>query len=425
MIYSPVSTHGIEEVEMKRTILPIAMALALMAGVAGAQDFILNNGSEPQSFDPSLIQGVPEHRIFLALFEGLVVNDPKTSKAVPGVAESWVVTPDGLKITFKLRKCAWSDGTAITSKDFVEGWLRTLDPATASEYAYMIGTVVKGADEYNKGKGPREGVGIKAVGDLGFEVTLKGPAAYAVDMMSHYAFSPLPMHALAKYGDEWVRPGKFVGNGPFTLKEWRPQEYVLVEKNPKYWDAKSVKLKTIKFLPIEDNRTAYNMFKNKEIDWATTVPNDLIDEVKLRKDYQVGPQFSTYYMLYNVTRKPLDDVRVRKALAMAIDKKGLVDRITKGGQLVADTVIPPNAGFVSPKGASYNPEEARKLLAAAGYPDGKGFPAMTVIYNTSDNHKKIMEYVQAEWKKNLGIEFSLRNLEWTTFLDARSNLHDG
>jgi oligopeptide transport system substrate-binding protein len=407
---------------MKR-ILVVLFALAAVT-VLGAQDFIINNGAEPQSLDPSHIQGVPEHRLYMALFEGLVVNDPKTSRAIPGIAESWVMAKDNMKVTFKLRKAIWSDGTPVTAQDFVDGWLRTLDPKTGAEYAYMVGMIVKGAAEFNGGKGSAADVGVKALNAQTLEVTLSSPAPYAVDMMAHYAFSPLPMQAIEKYGDEWIKPGKFVGNGPFTLKEWKPQEYVLVEKNAKYWDAKSVKLKSVKFLPIEDNRTAYNMYKNGETDWNTGVVLDLLDEIKLRKDYQVAPQVATYYYIFNVTRKPLDDVRVRKALAMAVDKKTLVEKITKGGQLVADAITPAMAGYTPPKGNPYNPEEAKKLLAAAGYPGGAGFPKLTVIYNTNDGHKKIGEYIQAQWKNNLGVEVSLKNQEWTTFLDTRSNSHD-
>jgi ABC-type oligopeptide transport system, periplasmic component len=406
-----------------KKILMVLLALVAVMGIS-AQDFVINNGAEPQSLDPSHIQGVPEHRIYMALFEGLVQYDPKTSRAVPGVAEKWTISPDGTKITFKLRDAQWSDGTPITAQDFVDGWLRTLDPKTGSEYAYMVGMVVKGANEFNSGKGAKEDVKVKAVDKKTLEVELTGPMPYAVDMMAHYAFAPLPMQAIAKYGDEWIKPGKFVGNGAFVLKDWKPQQYVLVEKNTKYWDAKNVKLSTVKFLPIEDIKTEYNMFKSGDIDWATTIPNDLLDEVKLRKDYQVSPQVSTYYYIFNVTRKPFDDVRVRKALAMAIDKKALVDQVTKGGQIVADAITPPMEGYVPPKGNPFNVEQAKKLLAQAGYPDGKGFPDTTVIYNTNDNHKKIAEFVQAQWKNNLGIEVKLQNIEWKTFLDVRSNQHD-
>ena len=391
---------------------------------ADKAEFIIGNGAEPQSLDPSHIQGVPEHRIYMALFEGLVINDPKTCRALPGVAESWSTSPDGLTITFKLRKATWSDGAPITAQDFVDGWLRTLDPATGAEYAYMIGMVVKGANEYNAGTGPKEGVAVKAVDERTLEVTLTGPAPYAVDMMAHYAFSPLPMHAIAKFGDEWIKPENWVGNGAYVVTEWKPQQHLFVTKNAKYWDAKNVKIKSIKFLPIEDNKTAYNMFKNGEMDWNTGVALDLIDEIKLRKDYQVSPQLSTYYYIFNVTKKPVDDVRVRKALMMAVDSKTLVEKVTKGGQLPTANMVPAMEGYTPAKGNPFNVEEAKKLLAEAGYPNGKGFPKFSILYNTHDGHKKIAEFVQEQWKQNLGIEVSLKNEEWKTFLDTRANSHD-
>lgn len=386
--------------------------------------FVINNGAEPQTLDPSHIQGNVEHRLYTALFEGLVTYDPKTSRALPGIAESWSFSEGGTVLTFKLRKAQWSDGVPLTAKDFVGGWLRTLAPETGAEYAYLIGTVVKGAEEYNGGTGKAEDVGIKALDDRTFQVSLKGPVPYAVDMMAHYAFAGLPMHAIEKYGDEWIKPANWVGDGPFVLKEWKPQEYIFVAKNPKYWDARNVKLESLKFLPIEDLRTSYNMFKNGEIDWDPHVLNEVLDEVKLRRDYQVGPQFSTYYYIFNTTRKPLDDVRVRKALAMSIDKKGLVDKVTKAGQIPADALVAPMEGYTPATGNPFNVEEAKQLLAAAGYPNGQGFPKLTVIYNTSDNHKRTAEYVQAEWKRNLGIDVALQNQEWKTFLDTRSNSHD-
>ena len=408
---------------MKR-ILIILLALLAVGGIA-AQDFIVNNGSEPQSLDPSHIQGVPEHRIYMSLFEPLVINDPKTSRALPGVAEKWTTSADGLTLTFNLRKTAkWSDGVPVTAKDFVNGWLRTLDPATASEYAYIIGMVVKGADEFNSGKGPKEGVMVVAKDDYTLVVTLKNPAPFAIDMMAHYAFSPLPMQAIEKFGDEWIKPGKFVGNGPFVLKDWAPQDHITVVKSDSYWDKNNVKLKSVTFLPIEDNKVGYNKFKNGETDWNTGVALDLLDEIKLRKDYQVAPQVATYYYIFNTTRKPLTDVKVRKALSMAVDKKTLVEKITKGGQIVADTISPAMPPYTPPKGNAYNVEQAKKLLADAGFPGGKGFPQLTVIYNTSDAHKKIAEYVQQQWKTNLGIDVSLQNMEWKTFLDTRSNSHD-
>ncbi|HPM73868.1 MAG TPA: ABC transporter substrate-binding protein, partial [Spirochaetales bacterium] len=215
-------------------------------------DFVIGNGAEPMTLDPSKIQGVPEHRIYTALFEGLVGYDPKTARATPGVAESWVISNDGTRITFRLRDTAWSDGVRISAQTVVDSWLRTLDPATASDYAYLPGMVVKGAYEYNAGEAGRDAVRIRALDDLTFQVDLIGPMPYAVDMMAHYAFAILPMHVIAEKGTEWIKPENMVSNGAFVLQEWKPQESLTVVKNTKYWDAKNVKLSKITFLPIED-----------------------------------------------------------------------------------------------------------------------------------------------------------------------------
>lgn len=417
---------------MKR-ILTVAVLLVAVVGVTfatGGKDaikgthFIMNNGAEPQTLDPSKISGVPEHKIYMALFEGLVGYDPKTSLAVPGVAESWKPSADGKQLTFKLRKTTWTDGTPITAKSFVDSWLRTLDPKTGAEYAYMMTMVVKGAADFNEGKAGKEAVQIRALDDYTFQVDLLGPMPYAVDMMAHYVFAVLPMHVINAKGDDWIKVENIVTNGPFKLAEWKPQESLTVVKNDKYWGAKDVSLSAITLLPIDDNLTAYNKFKAGEIDWAHGVPLDLIDEIKLRPDYQVAPQVATYYYIYNVTRKPFDDVRVRKALALALNMQELVDKVTKGGQLATSSMVPTMAGYTPSKGSGFNVEQAKKLLAEAGFPGGAGFPEVPILYNTNDGHKKIAEWVQESWKKNLGISVTLVNQEWKTFLDTRQNAHD-
>ena len=396
---------------------------ASAANKAAGEEFIIGNGAEPQSLDPAKITGTPEHRINMALFEGLVTYDPKTGNAVPGVAESWDVSEDGTVYTFHLRKAEWSDGTPITAQTFVDSWLRTLAPETASEYASMITLVVKGAEDYNSGKADSSAVAIKAVDDMTFEVQLTGPAPYAIDMIAHYAFNPMPMHTIKQFGSDWIKPASFVGNGPFVLETWVPQEKITVVPNAKYWNKGNVHLSRITFLPIEDNNTAFEKYKAGEIDWQYGVPTPRLDEVKILPDYQVAPQLSTYYYIFNVKRGPLQDVRVRKALTMALNRHELVEKVTRAGQKATRSMVPPLVGYTPAEGAGYDPEEAKKLLAEAGYPDGKGFPVMTVIYNTNDAHKLIAEYVQEAWKQTLGIDIAIQNYEWKTFLDVRHQ-HD-
>ena len=382
-------------------------------------ELIIDNQSEPQSLDPTQIQGVPEDRIYKALFEGLVDYDPKTCHAVPGIAESWERSDNDTVVIFHLRKTTWSDGTPITAQTFVDSWLYYMSPEVAAEYAYMPAMIIKGAQDYNSGKADASAVGIKALDDYTFQVTLIGPVPYAVDMMAHYSFTALPMQAIKKYGKDWTKPGNFVGNGPFVLESWVPQEKVTVVPNDKYWNKKNIFLSRITFLPIENQTTAYNKLKNGEIDWIPEVPIEMLDEIKLREDYHVVAQLSTYYYEFNINDPILKDVRVRKALAESINKQDLVDKVMKGGQIVADGFVPPMEGYTPAKGNFFNLAEAKKLLADAGYPDGKGFPKLTLIYNTSENHKKVAEYVQQQWKNNLGIDIDLQNMEWKTFLDKR------
>ncbi|MCX7027083.1 MAG: peptide ABC transporter substrate-binding protein [Spirochaetes bacterium] len=406
---------------MKKSLLVILVLAAAFS--LGAQEFIIANGAEPASLDPSLMTDTTSSNINLALNEGLMVYDPRTSKGIPGLAESYTTSPDGKVVTFKIRKAFWSDGTPVKAQDFVYGWLRTLAPDTASDYAYMLGMVVKGADAYNAGKGKAEDVGVKALNDQTFEVTLVGPAAYFVDMTCHQAFNPLPKWTIEQYGNQWTKPGNYVGTGPYNLKEWKPQDYILVEKNPKYWDAKNVKIKSIKYLASDNSTTNYKMYKAGAVDWQSGITLDLIDEIVLRKDYQVSARFGTYYLSFNDSMAPFNNVNVRKAFSAAIDKKTLVDKVLKGGQIPTDQFCPPMAGYTPQKGVGFDPAAAKKYLAAAGYPDGKGFPPLTYVYNTNEGHKKIAEYLQQQLKINLGIDITLQNMEWNSFLSMRAK-HD-
>lgn len=407
---------------MKRSIFVLFALLAVVA--LGAQDFTIVNGAEPASLDPHAVEGVPEHRIYMALFEGLTVADPRTNRALPGVAESWSFSKDFKTITFKLRKSTWSDGVPITADTVVKSWLRKMDPKNAFQYADLPAAYIEGGAEYLAGKAGPEAVKIRAVDAQTFEVKLVGPTPFFPDMVVHYAFAIVPIHAIEKYGNDWVKVQNWVSNGPFVLKEQKPQERVVVVKNPKYWDAKNVGLKQVTFLANDDVNVGYNLYKSGAADWIDTVPLELMDQIKLDKNFHVAPEYGSYYYIINTTRKPLDDPRVRKALAMGFDKKALVEQVAKGGQVPANSFVPPSTGYTPAKGYDFNPEAARKLLAEAGYPGGKGFPNFAILYNTSASHKKIAEFIQAQWKDNLGIDVSLVNQEWGTYLDTRSQSHN-
>lgn len=387
--------------------------------------FRVANGAEPESIDPAQIQGVPEHRIYEGLFEGLVVPDPETAGPVPGVAESWDISEDGTQYTFHLRDCTWSDGTPITADDVVYSWLRELNPETASRYAWFPCMFIKGASEYNSGAADASAVQIRALDAHTFQMDLIGPLPYALGALVHYSFAIVPKHAIEKYGAEWTQPQNFVGNGPYVLSEHIPQTSLTMVKNENYWDKDNVKLDKVVFYASDSDTTNYNMYLNGEIDWDTTVPPDQIDAAKMRPDYESAPQLSTYYYTIQNEKAPVNDVRVRKALALAVDRQALVDQVTKSGQIPAWGIVPPMAGYEPlefPNGDDHDADlqQAQDLLAEAGYPNGAGFPTITVLYNTNELHKKIAEFIQQEWKTNLGINVVLENQEWQTYLANRN-----
>jgi oligopeptide transport system substrate-binding protein len=420
---------------MKKLLLVLLLASLALAVFVGCQKeeaaapeavaepvvFSRNNGAEPESLDPAVIEGVPEHNIYMSLFEGLVSYDPETLGAVPGLAESWEVSDDALTWTFKLRKTNWSDGVPITAQTVVDSWLRFMAPETAAVYAYLPAMVIKGAAEYNAGEAGPEAVAVRALDDYTFQFELTGPAPYVLGMLPHYAFAVVPMHAIEKYGEEWTRPENFVGNGPFTLDSWVPQDKIVMTKNPSYWDAGAVGIDELIFYPIDDENTSLNMFLQGDIDWIEQVPSARLDEMKLRDDYHNNAAFITYYYEINHTMKPFDDVRVRKALAMAIDRTEIVERVTRGGQFPAYGLTPPLALYPAVVAFEENFDEARALLAEAGFPNGEGFPEFSILYNTNEGHKQIAEYVQQKWAEVLGINCTIENQEWATFLDSRQN----
>ncbi|HTN28620.1 MAG TPA: peptide ABC transporter substrate-binding protein [Burkholderiales bacterium] len=390
------------------------------------------NKSDPQELDPHIVQGVPEHHILQALVENLVTEDPKDLHPIPGQAERWDISADGTVYTFHLREgIRWSNGDPVTAHDFVRSYQRGLSPSLASEYAYMY-YVMKGAEDYFKGK-TRDfsTVGAKALDDRTLQITLNGPVPYFLSLLNHYSWWPVHMPTVAKYGDpyqrnnRWTRPGHFVGNGPFVLDKWKVGQVIVVKKNPLYWNAANVKLKAIHFHPIESSDTEERSFRSGQLHVSDEVPLSKIPVYRAKKSdlLRIDPYLGCYFYRMNTTRPQFKDKRVRQALAMAVDRKAIVERVTRGGQLPAFYFTPPDTvGYTSRTSLRYDPEAARKLLAQAGYPGGKGFPAFEILYNTSEAHKAIGEAVQQMWKRELGIEVRLLNQEWKVYLDTEKRL---
>ncbi len=414
--------------------LGLAMIGAALA-LSGQQILRLGNGTEPQDLDPQAVTGLPEHKILMALFEGLLSTDATGQKLEPGIAESWDISPDGLVYTFHLRKDAqWSDGTPLTSADYIQSYRRMLTPELGAEYAYLIFNFVAGAREYYRGEiTDFDHVGFKAPDPHTLQVTLKQPTPFLLSIIaSHYAWYAVPVHVISKFGPTdrkntpWTRPGRLVGNGPFVLKEWLPNQRIEVVRNPRYWDAARVKLDEVHFYATEDIAAEERMFRTGQLDITYELPNSKIDVYRRERpeSLQTTPYLGVYFYRCNVTRPPLNDKRIRRALALAVNRDTLVKRVLRGGQSPAYAMSHPDcAGYSAQAQLTEDIAEAKRLLAEAGYPGGKGLPPIELLYNTSENHRAIAETLQAMWRKNLGVDVRLTNQEWKVYLDSQHTMN--
>ncbi len=413
-------------------------ACLLMAGCAmretpvmqadRGQILLVGNGAEPSDLDPHIITGIPERDIVNTLFEGLVRLDPRDLHPQPGVAESWEVSPDGRVYTFHLRGDArWSNGEPVTAEDFLASFQRILTPALASENADQL-YYVAGAEDFNKGRlADFSQVGFKAPDRSTLQITLQNPTPFFPALLSDRSWLPVPMAVLKRFGGvtrrgtPWTRPGNLVGNGPFVLREWKPNQYVFVARSPTYWDRQHVKLAGIRFVPIEQPEPEEAAFRAGALHKTETLPIPKIAEYRRTQPdlLHVTPLSGVYFYSINVHRPPFTDVRVRRALALAVDRDALVREVTRGGQKPAFNFTPDGiGGYVCQTHFGYDPAGARRLLAEAGYPDGRGFPKVSLLYNTLDSHQVIAEAIQQMWKRNLNIEVGLYNQEWKVYLDS-------
>jgi oligopeptide transport system substrate-binding protein len=392
----------------------------------------VNLGAEVQDLDPQIVTGVPEHRALTALFAGLADLDPATLEPEPGAAESWTVSEDYLVYTFKLRANGkWSNGEPVTASDFEYAWQRMLSPGLAAEYSYLLHHI-KGAKDYNDGKvADWTTVGVRTLDPLTLEVTLDHPTPFFLSMLYHQSFFPVHKATIEKFGkmDErgtkWTQAGNHVGNGAFKLTEWRPHEYILTARNEHYWDAANIRLDGVQFFPIDDMLTEERSFRTGEVHMTEQMPLHKIDVYRKENPeaLQVRPYLGNYFYRFNTTRKPLDDVRVRLALSMAVDRETLCREVLKAGEPPAFNLTPPGtAGYTSNAKMTYDPERAKQLLAEAGFPNGEGFPKLELLYNTSETHATIAEVLQRMWKETLGIEIGLYNQDWKVYLDSMTNL---
>lgn len=412
-------------------MLPRFLPLAISLTLAGCQprpraDLVFINGAEPETLDPAIITGQPESRIVGALFEGLCAFD-KHGRPQPGVAQRWEVSPDGRSYTFYLRPDArWSDGARVTAHDFVRSWERTLRPETASQYAYMLDPI-RHARAYAEGRiSDFSKVGVRALDDATLEVHLEAPTPYFLDLCAFPTLFPVRTDLIERYGDDWIKPGRIIGNGAFVLEEWRINDRIRLRKNPHYWNRDAVRLETVDILPIAKDSVAFNFYASGLADLVIDkglAPIALMDELRKRPDFHAAPFLGTYFLRFNCARPPFHDARVRKAFVMAIDKRRIVEKITRAGEEPAGGFVPPGlAGYPPGEGLPYDPEAARRLLAEAGYPGGRGFPHVIYLFNESQQNESIAVELRAMWQKELGVAPLLARQEWKVYLNSLSSL---
>jgi len=403
-----------------------------------ATELNLNLGTEPPTLDPSLATDTTSVEVDEQLFLGLTdFEDTIEAAVIPELATEWSVSADGLVWTFKMRQDGkwvhYDPATKkfevkrpVTAHDVEYGVKRTLNPETASDYAYVCYSI-KNGEAVNTGESTDlDSIGVKAVDDYTVEFTLEQPAGYFPAIASMWVNRPMPREAIEEHGDKWTEPGNIWTNGPYALDTWEHENRMVLVKNPHWWGAKDVSIEQINYVMVVETSTAFAMYENGELDVAA-VPLEDIDRVKadpvLSKEFTISPALCTYYYGYNTTKPPFDNPTVRQAFSYAIDRQKLIDTVTKGGQLPAWSFACPGIfGNVADNsdfpGITFNAQKAQDLLAEAGYPNGEGLPEITLMFNTSEGHQKIAEFIQGQWKEHLGVDVNLANQEWGVYLNT-------
>lgn len=398
----------------------------------------LTIGPEPETIDSALNSSNDGMTYITHFFEGLICVD-KNDNPIAGTADKWEVSADKTKYKFHIRnKAKWSDGKAVKAQDYEYAWKRILNPKTASPYSTML-YYLKNGKEYNNGKVNADEVGVKAIDDRTLEITLKAPVVYFLSVLTHHSYMPVRKDIIEKYGDKWTQsPKSYVSNGAYKMKAWKHKDVLKMVKNKNYWNTKNIKIKEINWKLIEDDNAALNAYESGELDGVLNrhVP---INEIKRLTDegkIKFYPMLSNYYVDLSINKKPVDNIKLRKALSLAIDRKLLVNSIIQTGGKPAVGVVPYSTKGAE-KGKDFRSEKeakkflkptadvkaAKKLLKEAGYPNGKGLAGLEYIYNTASNHQKVAEFLQEQWKKNLGIEVKISNMEWKTIIPKRQ-AHD-
>lgn len=419
------------------TLLVVACAACrprqtVVEAARATQTLHLGNGAEPGDLDPHLATAYTEFNIILALGEGLAAIDEQSGKPVPAAAASWEVSPDGLRYTFHLRpEAKWSNGEPVVAADFLFSYERILRPVLASEYAYML-FPVRGAEDFNSGKtSDFASVGFSAPDSRTLVVELASPTPYFLGLVAHQAWFPVHPPTILKFGKidqrgtAWTRPENHVGNGAYRLAVWVPNDRIEVVRQPHHWSDPKTGLQRVVFYPTDNipadeaafragqRHVTYDLLPDRIAGYRAQNPSPL----------RVDPLLETLYLRFNTTRKPLDDARVRRALALAVDREAIAASVLQGSRLPAQHFVPPGAGgFQSAARQPHDPATARALLAEAGFPEGRGFPRLEVLMNTDDLNTRVLSAIQAMWKRELGVDVALVNQDFRVYLDAMKGL---
>ncbi|WP_295157715.1 peptide ABC transporter substrate-binding protein [uncultured Brachyspira sp.] len=422
---------------MKKQIFMIAVMIFIIISCksGGSKDVItINAGPQPKTIDPSLNTALDGCYYIIHAFEGLTTKS-KDGKIVGGAAENWEILDNGTKYIFHLRTNAkWSDGKPVIASDFVYSWQRVVDPAVGSQYSFQH-EPVKNAKAITAGKMPVDSLGIKALDDYTLEVILEAPTAYFLDLAAFTTFYPVRKDIVDEYGDSWsLNANTYIGNGPFRVIEINQDESIIMIKNTNYWNINEVVPEKLKFVLMQNETASVAGIKEGSIDFSKILPTQDIQSLMKEGLLQIKPMLASYFYCLNVTNEVLSDIRVRKALALAIDRNYITEQVTKGGEIPANAFVPygindaeagesfreNGGGFfdISEENYQKNIEEAKKLMAEAGYPDGKNFPVFEFKADPGF-HIAIFEAVQQMWKEHLGIDTKIVQEEWAVFLQTR------
>lgn len=401
-------------------LLPACRRVAAIETAAAEGILLVGNGPEPEGLDPVFTTGVSALQIQQALFEGLITPNPVDLSPEPGVAERWTVSDNGREWTFYLRENAlWSNREPVTSMDFVAAWRRMLEPEAGAANASLFYPIA-GAEAFNRGRTDDfSTVGVASDGPRILKVRLRFAAPYFAGLLAHPAFSPVPTNHIAALGglldrgNKWTRPEHFIGNGPFILEAWKPNQFISVRRSATYWDRDTVRLNGIQFLAIDDLGTEERAFQGGRLHMTEALPPGRLEAWRggPTSMLRIDPYLGTYYILINHRIPPLDRVEVRRALSAAIDRKAIAEGLLGAGQLPANSFTPPGvAGYVPPE----------EDLGRAANRDLSGY-SFAYLFNTSDSHRMIAEALSAHWKRALGANVLLENVEARTYFDRREN----